>query len=239
MRRFFAPPDSFADGIVTLDADETRHLRDVLRLRPRDRVAVFDGAGGEFACDVVQVEKRNTILQIVETVEPASPESRLHLTLATAMLKHDRFDLVIQKAVELGVTTLVPLDVIRFDVRGKDAVKRIDRWRRIAFEATKQCGRARLMDIAEPQPFTAVMTDADPSATVMFSEREGGQLPAAIRGGKVTAFIGPVGGWDDSELKAAQDRGTPIVTLGGRILRAETAAISIAAILQHRFGDLN
>jgi len=73
----------------------------------------------------------------------------------------------------------------------------------------------------------------------MFSEREGGQLPAAVGNGKITAFIGPVGGWDDSELKAARDRGIPTVTLGGRILRAETAAISIAAILQHRFGDLN
>lgn len=222
-----------------LDADETRHLRDVLRLRPGDRVAVFDGAGGEFVCDVVKIEKRSATLAVVERIEPASPESSLDLTLATAILKHDRFDLVIQKAVELGVTALIPLDVIRFDVRGKDAAKRLTRWRRIAFEATKQCGRARLMEITEPHVFTNVMADADPSATVMFSERDGGPLPTSIGKGKIIAFVGPVGGWEDSELRAAQDRGIPVVTLGGRILRAETAAISIAAILQHRFGDLN
>ena len=239
MRRFFAPIESFTDEVVTLDADETRHLRDVLRLRSGDRVSVFDGAGGEFACDILKIEKRSSLLKIVEPVEPSSPESSLDLTLAMAMLKHDRFDLVIQKAVELGVTRLVPLDVIRFDVRGKDALKRIDRWRRIAFEATKQCGRAQLMAIAQPQPFTSVMANADPFEAVMFSEKEGGRLPAAVGNGKITAFIGPVGGWDDSELKAARDRGIPTVTLGGRILRAETAAISIAAILQHRFGDLN
>ena len=73
----------------------------------------------------------------------------------------------------------------------------------------------------------------------MFSEREGGALPASFAAKMLVAFIGPVGGWDESELQAAQDRNIPIVTLGGRILRAETAAISIAAILQHRFGDLN
>jgi len=239
MRRFFAPLDSFTDGVVTLDADETRHLRDVLRLRPGDRVAVFDGAGGEFACDIVKIEKRSAMLAVVKRLDPASPESPLDLTLAAAILKHDRFDLVIQKAVELGVSSLIPLDVIRFDVRGKDAAKRLSRWRRITFEATKQCGRARLMEIAQPESFTAVMNDADPSATVMFSERDGGPLPSGIGKGKITAFIGPVGGWDDSELYAARERGIPIVTLGGRIVRAETAAISIAAILQHRFGDLN
>src|SRR5436190_7129994 len=116
MRRFFAPIESFTDEVVTLDAAETRHLRDVLRLHSGDRVAVFNGAGGEFACDILKIEKRSSLLKIVEPVEPASPESSLDLTLAMAMLKHDRFDLVIQKAVELGVNTLVPLDVIRFDV---------------------------------------------------------------------------------------------------------------------------
>jgi 16S rRNA (uracil1498-N3)-methyltransferase len=210
-----------------------------MRVRAGDEVSVFDGDGGEYRCVITDIGKSSAKLGIIEQTQPASPESSLDLTLAAAILKHDRFDLVIQKAVELGVATLIPLDVVRFDVRAKDAAKRLDRWRRIALEATKQCGRARLMKIGQPTSVKDVIRVPDPSTTVMFSERDGGALPLSFAGSRLTAIIGPVGGWDDSELKAAQDRGISIVTLRGRVLRAETAAIAIAAILQHRFGDLN
>ena len=239
MRRFFAPPENFADGTVTLSEEETRHLRDVLRLRVGDDAAVFDGVGREFRCEITSIEKRSSQLGVVDEIEPASPESPLSITLAAATLKHDRFDLVVQKAVELGVNRLAPLEVIRFDVRPQDAVKRLERWRRIAMEATKQCGRARLIQIDEPVKFTALIAVADPTSTMMFSEREGGPLPAEFAGKTLTAFVGPVGGWDDTELEAAKNSGIAIVTLGRRILRAETAAISIAAVLQNRFGDFN
>ena len=239
MRRFYAAPEHFSKDSITLAVDETRHLRDVLRLRAGDEVSVFNGEGSEFRCVIEEIGKRSAQLKIAENIQAASPESSLDLTFAAAILKHDRFDLVVQKSVELGVNRLVPLDVIHFDVRSKDAIKRLDRWRRIAMEATKQCGRARLMHIEEPMKFTDMIAQADATQTVMFSEREGGALPARLSGRSLTSLIGPVGGWDDTELKAAQNRGIPICTLGGRVLRAETAAISIAAILQHRFGDLN
>jgi 16S rRNA (uracil1498-N3)-methyltransferase len=239
MRRFFASPANFANGIVTLSDEETRHLRDVLRLRVGDDAAVFDGAGKEFRCEVKSIGKRSSELSVINAIDPASPESPLSITLAAAILKHDRFDLVVQKAVELGITRLTPLEVVRSDVRAQDAVKRIDRWRRIAMEATKQCGRARLMDIDQPCKFTDVVAAADPRSTIMFSERDGGSLPESIGSDMLTAVIGPVGGWDDSELHMAKSKRLPIVTLGGRILRAETAAISIATVLQHRFGDFN
>jgi 16S rRNA (uracil1498-N3)-methyltransferase len=237
MRRFFAPPQNFHAKTVTLSADETKHLRNVLRLGSGDEVAVFDGIGGEYLCQVIISGKHFAELSVVERIEPQSPESTLDLTLAVAVLKHDRFDLVVQKAVELGVNRLVPLEVARFDVRAADALKRSGRWKRIAMEATKQCGRARLIDIGVPVKLTDVINAADPAATVMFSEREGGALPSSFAGRGLTAVIGPVGGWDDGELQAAKARSIPIATLGGRVLRAETAAIAIAAVLQHRFGD--
>lgn len=239
MRRFFSPRESFIGGRVTLTTDETRHLRDVLRLRVGDEVSVFDGSGGEFRCAISEIGRQSATLEVLGPAEPTSPESSLDLTLAVAILKHDRFDLVIQKAAELGVNTLIPLDVERFDVRAKDAAKRADRWRRIALEATKQCGRARLMQIDEARPFTEVIAMAPAAHTLMFSEREGGSLPATVSANSLTAIIGPVGGWADDEMASARQRDVPIVTLGGRILRAETAAIAIAAVLQHRFGDFN
>lgn len=235
MRRFYAAPDQFNEGIVTLDGEEVRHLRDVLRLRTGDEVRVFDGAGREFACRIESIRKRDAELAVINEVEPASPESALDLTLAAALLKGEKFELVVQKAVELGVNTLIPLQTVRCDVKPGNAEKRLERWRKIALEAAKQSGRARLMKIGEIAELKSVL---DPGC-VLFSERDGKSFSEVGEGKKITAIVGPEGGWDDSELKAAESSGCKIVTLGGRIMRAETAAISITAILQHRFGDIN
>ena len=134
---------------------------------------------------------------------------------------------------------LIPMNTIRCDVKLKDAAKRMDRWRRIAMEATKQTGRAKLMEIAEPVGFDALIADLKNENAVLFSERDGGGFDTVTADKKITAIYGPKGGWDDSELALAAKAGVKIVTLGGRILRAETASIAITAILQHCFGDLD
>lgn len=239
MRRFFAPIDHFSKAQVMLDAEETRHLRDVLRLSAGDEVSVFDGEGNEYACVVEDIGKKETRLSVTGKIEPASPESPFEITLAATVLNGEKYDLVIQKSVELGVTKLIPLQTIRGDVKARDAAKRLARWRRIAMEATKQCGRARLMEVAEPLPFEELIASIHGEKVVMFSERDGVGFDRLKPGGRITAMIGPKGGWDDSELKLARKKGVNVITLGGRILRAETASIALIAILQHRFGDLN
>lgn len=239
MHRFFAPPTSFEGTTVALDTDETRHLRDVLRLKAGDIVSVFDGAGSEFRCVISAIGKKDATLTILEKTVPSSPESPCEITLAATVLNGDKYDLVIQKSVELGVTRLIPLQTIRGDVKAKDAAKRIGRWSRIAMEATKQCGRARLMDVAEPATFEQVIADIASETVVMFSERDGSGFAEIKADKKITALIGPKGGWDDVELEMARKKGIGVITLGGRILRAETASIALIAILQHRYGDLN
>jgi 16S rRNA (uracil1498-N3)-methyltransferase len=239
MRRFYAPIESSAGDSVTLDADETRHLRDVLRLRVGEEALVFDGTGREFNCVIREIGKRTSSLTVVEETAPAAPESQLRITLAATILNGEKYDLIIQKAVELGVAALIPLQTVRCDVKLKDAAKRMNRWRRIALEATKQSGRAKLMHITEPTAFDTVIAHAKGENVVLFSERDGGDFSTITAAKKLTALFGPKGGWDDSELEAARSNGIKIVTLGGRIVRAETAAIAIIAILQHRFGDLN
>jgi 16S rRNA (uracil1498-N3)-methyltransferase len=239
MRRFYAPLEGFGNKRVSLDADETRHLRDVLRLHVSDEVSVFDGVGGEFRCVVDEIEKKRSSLTIIEETSPASSESSFEITIAATVLNGEKYDLIIQKAVELGVTRLIPLQTIRCDAKLKDAAKRLDRWRRIALEATKQSGRAKLMEVSEPESFDKLIANSKGDNTVLFSERNGGSFSKIKKGKKLTAIFGPKGGWDDSELEAAHRSGINIVTLGGRILRAETASIAITAILQHRFGDLN
>ena len=220
---------------LALPQDAGHHASRVLRLREEDAVVLFSGAGGEYAARIVRIS-RNAVEVEVGAFAPVERESPLAVTLVQGISAGDRMDLTIQKAVELGVATLVPLQTVRGDVKIKDVEKRMDRWRRIVLEATKQCGRSRLMRIADPTAFD--LKFAGTKHTVLFSERGGGNFSTIIPGKKITAIVGPEGGWDDSELAAAISNNIPIVTLGGRILRAETAAVSIAAILQHRFGDL-
>ncbi len=254
-RRFYAPPGAFNSKLdsVRLEADEARHLRDVLRLKAGDEVYVFDGAGKEFHCRVEDSRRDIAQLKVISEVDPAKPESPLQLTLAVALLKGEKFDLVVQKATELGVTRLVPVVTKLADIRlrdSSDAAKRVTRWQRIALEAAKQSGRALVPKITGPVSFESFIQDAANRELnrLMFSEREGQSIIEALKGteGKVpanpislAALIGSEGGWTNEELEAARQAGWTIVTLGGRTLRAETAAISVAVLLQHVAGDLH
>lgn len=249
-RRFFAPPGAFDfnSRSVRLAPDEARHLRDVLRLQPGDEVFVFDGAGKEFHCRVDHSERNTAQLTIIDETEPAKAESPLQITLGVALLKGEKFDLVVQKVTELGVTRIVPLITKHADIRlrdASDAAKRVLRWQRITLEAAKQSGRASVPEVISPVDFDSFIREKREDAAemhVMFSEREGESLnaPGLSSNPKVlTALIGSEGGWADEEIGLAREAGWQIVTLGGRILRAETAAITVVALLQHRFGDLN
>jgi len=241
IRRFYAPPSQFAQAIITLDEDETRHLRDVLRLKVGDNANVFNGKGREFECRIDAIEKRQATLKIQTEVTPASPESPLDLTIAAVLLKGDKLDLVVQKAVELGGNRFIPMTSVRCDVKAADPSKRSARWKRIAMEATKQCGRARLMQIEDVVDYRELIdrTSNENLVRIHFSERDGESFDAAEGAKKILAFIGPEGGWDDAEIEKATAAGITSITFGGRILKADTAAISIASILQHRFGDIN
>ena len=256
-RRFYAPGETFSpDGrVVTLNPDETRHLRDVLRLRAGDEIRLFDGAGKEFQGRIEAIGRHSAKVSLIAQVEPASAESALDLTLAVGLLKGEKFDLIIQKATELGVTRIIPMLTSRADVRlrdNDDGTRKRNRWQRIALEATKQSGRACLMKVAPPIAFADLVMvaearvasgDAWAPVRLMFAERAGTAFSQLISDSlnpkQVTALIGPEGGWTDEEIDQARAAGWKIITLAGRTLRAETAAVAIATLLQHRFGDLH
>lgn len=241
MRRFFAPPERFNAETVTLSVEETRHLRDVLRLKTGDEARVFDGDGGEYLCVVTEVRKSAAILRVLNKIEPTAPESVLDLTLAASVYKGDKLDLVVQKAVELGVARFSPIVTFRGEVKLRDTAKRTERWRKIALEATKQCERARVMRVDEIVTLEDYVASAgaETRLRLIFSEKGGGAIPATAGSKKITALVGPKGGWENSEIELAAERGFVPVKLGRRIMRAETAAITFAALLQHRFGDLS
>jgi 16S rRNA (uracil1498-N3)-methyltransferase len=248
-RRFFALPTDVADdkSSVRLGSDETRHLRDVLRLKAGDEIYVFDGEGREFRCELTTISKNAAEATVKAQVDPAAAESPLNLILAVGLLKGEKFDFVIQKAVELGVASFIPLTTQRADVRTRteaDAARKVTRWRRVAIEATKQCGRARLMKIENPLALGELITQPATRGEkrVLFAEHGGETFQTFIDQSQnadgVIALVGPEGGWSDEEIVLAQSAGWKIVTFRGRTLRAETAAIAIASLLQHRLGDL-
>ncbi len=247
-RRFFAPPGAFTSNrqSLTLQADEARHLREVLRLKVGDEVSVFDGLGREFNCSIEETRKDSARLSVIREIEPARPESPIKLTLAVALLKGEKFDLVVQKTTELGVTRIVPVMTKLADIRLKDesdADKRVARWQRIALEAAKQSGRAVVPEVSVPVTLERLIDSAgDDRARFMFSER-GGQSLADLEILKpsvsITALVGSEGGWTDEEISVAANADWRVVTLGGRTLRAETAAIAVTVLFQHLYGDLS
>lgn len=243
-RRFYAPPQQFEMQArhVALAAEEARHLRDALRLRAGDEAFVFDGAGREFQCVVRESGKHETRLEILAEVAPAQPESPLRLTLALALLKGEKFDWAVQKATELGVKRIVPVITTRADVRLRDArdgAQRVARWRRIALAAAKQSGRAVVPEITECSAFSEFAAAPDTAPRFMFAERGGAGFPAQKSGiSAAVALVGAEGGWVAEEIVRAEKSGWRIVTLGGRILRAETAALTVTVLMQHSFGDL-
>lgn len=256
-RRFYAPPESFAEGgaRLTLSREESQHLTQVLRLGVGAEVYVFDGAGREFLCAVADVGRRGEVmLEVRGRARPPCAESPLELVLAAALLKGEKFDLIVQKATELGVVRLAPILSARTDVRlprgaqDGDGSKRLARWRRIAVEAAKQSGRARVPEVCAPvalaEMFSAAAADDMGGRRLIFAERDGrGLLETvgawSVRPERVIALVGPEGGWEEAEIEGARRLGWEPITLGGRTLRAETACVVAVALLQHLCGDLS
>jgi 16S rRNA (uracil1498-N3)-methyltransferase len=241
--RFYAPPLSFTEASVRLDAEEAHHLTRVLRLDAGARVFVFDGEDAEYECEVARVAKHEVELNLLRRLDDVV-ESPLRLTLAQALIKGDKLDWVIQKATELGVTRIVPLVTERSDIKRAEerAGQRLQRWRRISLEALKQCGRRMLVDICEPAPFDEYCESAAQDARLIFSERGGeslAEVPAKLRNvNQLSLCVASEGGWGERELRKAASCGFTPVSLGSRILRAETAAIAAVSLAQHLFGDL-
>ncbi len=242
--RFYALKSQISDSQIILDGDEAHHLSRVLRLNAGDHVYVFDGEDREWECEITTVGKREAGVTILRQLTDAV-ESPLNLTLAQALIKGDKFDWVVQKATELGVTRIVPLLTDHSDIKlGKARAEeraegRLQRWRRISMEALKQSGRRRLVEIVEPIRFTDFCESNATGNNLLFSEQGGRKLhEIASQHAQVSVCIGSEGGWSERELQIAEAQNFIAVHLGTRILRTETAAIAAVTLAQFLFGDL-
>jgi 16S rRNA (uracil1498-N3)-methyltransferase len=233
--RFFIDTPIAGERAV-LSGDEARHLTAVMRAKPGDELTIFDGSRAEFRARITAIGKHNVELAIVERRE-ISRELPFSLTLAVALPKGDRQKWLVEKATELGVTRLVSLVTERGIAQPVPAA--LDRLRRTVIEASKQCGRNRLMEIGSPVDATRLFHEASTDVDRLIADPSGQPLAEARRqpSAAVLAAIGPEGGFTPEELAAARAAGWRCVSLGRRILRVETAAVAIAACLSAT-GDL-
>ncbi len=224
----------------TLRGEAARHVVRVLRLGVDDVITVFDGRGAQFYARI-QALARGEVQIVLGEPCAGEPESDLRLTLAQGVARGERMDWVVQKAVELGVTCIVPVvterSVVRLDAA--QALNRQRHWQAIAVAACEQCGRTWLPEVAAPVPLHAWLETLAPGGLRVLPSLAAAPLaalpPAASA---VQVLIGPEGGLSPSEADAARARGFQAVGLGPRVLRTETAAVVALALLQQRYGDL-
>jgi 16S rRNA (uracil1498-N3)-methyltransferase len=240
--RFFAPAASAPGDRVPLPDDEAEHLTRVLRLAAGDRVRVFNGRGAEFESTVEAAGREGVRLRIESPCEPA-PEPKVAVTLAQAVLKGDKMDDVVRDAVMIGVAAIQPIITARTEssAAALERGRRRERWGRIAVSSAKQCGRAVVPQILEPAPFslyTQPPPNTAPALVLMLVEPGASSgMPLADLDVPVpphaTLLVGPEGGWTVEEVQAASVL-WPLVTMGGRTLRADAMAlVALAALFAH------
>lgn len=243
MRRFTIAPERIARGQVAFDADESRHLSRVLRLRPGDTVIASDGAGHDYTVrlDTVGAQTTGSVLRVAAH----DAESPLAITLVQVVAKGERMETIVRAATELGVARVLPAlaarTVVRLDAAGWR--ERTRRWQRVAREATKQCRRSVVPDVQEPRPLLERLPLAAGSDLALCVwEGDGPPLERALEATAAprtaVVLIGPEGGLTDEEVAATRAHGWTTVSLGPRILRTETAGPAVLAVLQARFGDV-
>lgn len=218
-----------------------RHAIQVLRLNAGEPLILFNGKGGEYQAKLTSVSKRSATV-LVESYSPVDSESPLHLTLAIAVIKPDKMDFALQKAVELGVTHIQPLITQRSVIRiGKEkADKKTQHWEGIVQAACEQSGRTYLPPMDTPQTLQSWLENPFIGTRIILAPSDYPRINALSEDlpTPIALLIGPEGGFTEEEVELCVKAGVTAVSLGPRILRAETASTTALALLQHRYGDI-
>jgi 16S rRNA (uracil1498-N3)-methyltransferase len=242
--RFYVPGVTSTSERVELPEDEAEHLVRVLRLGAGDEVDIFDGRGGLWRAEVVQVGKKAAVVRRLEPGVPAN-ELGVRLTLVVSVLKGDKMDGVVRDAVMLGVASIRPVISERSEI-GLAALtrsSRIPRWQRIAVSSAKQCGRAVVPLILDPVPINVYWAGKLEGARIMCVEPSSALgevfgVQAIRKAAAADVIIGPEGGWAVPEVVAAHDSGAILMSLGDRTLRADAVPIVAVTALLTTWGEL-
>lgn len=237
--RFFAENDG-ANAYIT--GQDAKHLFCVMRMRKGDLAVICDGKGKDFLAEIVFCNEKNALLKILES-RKNNAESSINVTLFQCLPKGDKMDFIVQKATELGADKIVPVISKRCVSRPdeKNLVKKIQRWQKIADEASKQCGRGKIPSVESTVNFSSLVREYPKNKLgILFYEQGGKPISEIISPdiGEIGIVLGSEGGFEDEEAKAASENGFILVTLGKRILRCETAPVAALSILMNLTGNM-
>jgi len=241
MHKFFT--EEIDENVAVITGDDHKHLFKVLRLKIGDEVLVNDLKGMDFLGKIISIDKESTIVELKKRILENN-ESELSITLYQGLPKAGKMDLIVQKNTELGVTRIVPVITERVIVKNSSEYKKMDRLKRIIFEASKQSKRSMIPEVLEPKEFKEAfsMMFSHDVLIVPYENAENyglvklkREIPTIKSCG---ILVGPEGGFSDEEIEELKENGAKIVTLGKRILRTETAGFAAVTMLQLLYGDM-
>ncbi len=224
---------------LDLPADAVRHLLTVLKMQKGESIQLFNGDGHNYRADIIELGKKQLRVQI-ESVTPSENESPLHIHLAQGISRGDKMDLTLQKAVELGVQQITPLFTERCGVKlnSERLQKKMEHWQKVIISACEQSGRCVIPKLNQPKQLNQLVGSlANKSCCLFLDPHRGVSIKSLSAQSEFTVLIGPEGGFSDSETVFAKDSQCQSVQLGKRILRTETAGLTVVSLLQGMFGD--
>ena len=248
MHRFYVHDIDTTDRSISLDGLIVRQLKTVLRIDTGEHIRLFDGSGSEWEVEIAHIGKTEVSTTLISAVQPV-PEPTIKVTILLGLARPERIALAIQKCTELGAVRFIPVmsERVQGGNTGAPSDKRLERWHRIAVEASEQCGRATIPVVEAPAPIMDVIHKVinEQPLLCMWEEHvaESQSLSMALNSlddgiPALAALIGPPGGFSAQEAAAMQQAGAKLVTLGARVLRSETAAIAVMSAILYELGDL-
>lgn len=244
MSRFFVPIEAVKADEILIEGLEAHHILDVMRLKELDKVVAFDGTGKEYIGFIKKTGRNSLVVKVVETRCSAAHKKGLEVTLIQAIPKRDKMSYIVEKATELGVNSIIPV-VTKRTIPDWDEAKRsanIQRWRKIAKEASKQCGRTDLPDISEIKNFSDLVKNFagyDLGLLAALSE-DAIKIKDALFGfsaGSIAIAIGPEGDFTAREIEASRASGFKVVNLGERVLKSDTAGLAALSMINYEFSN--
>jgi 16S rRNA (uracil1498-N3)-methyltransferase len=246
LKRFFVEEIGDGKGALILRGTEANHIRTVLRMAPGDRLVLIDSRGARYEALIVSVDRHEVVVNL-ERPLPSPPPSPVEITLCQALLRSHSMDLIIQKTSELGVDRVLPFVSERTIVKPDEEAfaNKLRHWREIALSATKQSGRLKPADIGPFSTFSELMAlwrGEEIMKIALWEDESVHNLKSLLRSTRpsrrAVGLIGPEGGFSNEEIEEAREAGFVSASLGHRILRSETAAVTLVALLQYEWGDL-
>ncbi len=244
MPKFFVEPSKVTGDTITIDTSDVLHITKVLRLNTGDIVTVSDSKSTDYECEITEISKESVFLKVLSQ-KNIDTESNIQITVFQALPKASKMEYIIQKNTELGVVKFVPVALSRCVVKldKKEADKKVSRWQKISDEAAKQSGRGILPEVSEIVNLKTAIEKMKQSDLffVPYESEDNNSLKPLLKGKTpktISYLIGPEGGFSPEEIICIKEEGIPLITLGKRILRTETASLAVTSMLMYEIGDM-